>query len=801
MRLDKVGADDTVKVEEPPNQAGRSRRVRRRVTAAASQRSEHEAESSQLASLPSSPQDDAASSSSLTRALLDGLFDLGDWLTDERLVSSAVDDTAAWAEPQLLASSGGDERSLPSAAAAAAAAISTALRSSTVHVKLASHEHPAMAWTAAECAHAEQLRVLLPQLQLPAALAHLFHITVAAIPRAEAWFAPQQSGALAATVRPGCTLITLHALLPAACEPLSAAELLDRVLATPGDGGAFLRAQDEVVVRAAGAGTEASYRRGAGLPGAAAKAVRAVDEAPRLPPLAPLAVLCTAASTLALEAAPSAGTVFHCRLATGRVLLLTFVAGDGGRAHVVLPRCNEAGVALLEAQPPGAPLHHLGAPRPVLLTSDAAIAAEVAATGDALRVLHGTSDAMRTQVELAVTTLGAALSPSATAAVQAAAATASLIMGWRASLTCLLQSPAFTDDSAAAHARLLSLLCYASASTQSNMMSVLMNASPMLGRGGALAAALMREALENGNTHSALAAAAALDTLNSRYSAEQLAEPAAAAAASLLRAIASAVDAEEAAVPYVSAFAKGCVATNDAASADFEHARLAIHGLRSSALYVGMLYFFCFYTRFRTEPVSTGEVLAALPCPSWSIWLRMPTAMCCSGLDGPVLGLRELIFVLFGSVAFMPGPKAQRLRTLYALHVHTLLVFYNIVVDPAMCALFTHTLYGSGIRQPWQGGVKQILHTFLAHVSSAQQLPWRVHIVLFVFRGLLPLLVRAAQLQGAQASGTVRLVGMLRALPAQVGWDWLHLAVCFACVLHFYVVRSRRHLVPVKKGA
>ena len=806
-----------------PSQAERPRRVRRRTAAAAAWCSENGDESCERGpgdggvSAGSPPVDRSTSpppgaASPLTRALLDGLFDLGDWLADERLASSAVEGEAThhaaaapWQDPQAPVSGGDDATSLPWAAAAASTAITTALRSVTVHVKLASHVHHATAAAPAstEYSHAEHLRMLLPQLQLPAALAHLFHFTVAAEPHAASWFAPQHSGALSAAVRPGCTLITLDALLPSTCAPLSATELLERVLATPGDSGAFLRSQDELVVHAVGEGVEATYRRGIGSPdtGGTRVEVRAVASTPRSPPLAPLAVVCTAASTLALEAVPPAGAVIHCRMASGRVLPLASVAGVHGRACVVLPRCNEAGVALFEAQPPGVPLHHLGAPRPVLLTPDAAVAAEVAATGDALRTLYGGSEALRTQVELAVTTLGMALSPNATPAVQAAAATASLLMGWRASLACLLQSPAFADDSAAAHARLLTLLCYASASPQSSgMMSVLVGSSPVLSRGGALAAALMAEALQNGNTRSALAAASALDALSARYSADELAEPEAAAAAALLRAVASTIDAEEAAVPHFRAYADGGVA-NDGAASGPGRRRLELQGLRCSTLYAFMLYLFCFCTRFEMEPVSTAEVLAALPCPSWDIWLRMPTAMCCRGIDGPVLGMRELTLVLSAWVAFMPGARARRLRAAYALHVHTLLTSYVIIVEPAMCALTTQALYGSGIRQPWQGGVKQILHTFLMHVSSAQQLPWRAHILCFVFRGVLPLLVRAAQMRGPHTTAAVRLLGALRSLPAHVAWDWLHLLVCFACVLHFCVERSRRRHNEVHKNA
>ena len=807
----------------------RSRRLRLRATAAEAQRTEQDDESEHGPSncsvsagtppLSSSPLSSSSpvDASPLTRALLDGLFDIGDWLADERMASSAVGCNAStqplaaavvpFLDPALWAPGTADARALPWAAAAPSSAVTAALHSVTVHVKLASHVHdtaPAPAPASTEYSHAEQLRMFLPELQLPAALAHLFHVTIAAEPHVAAWIPQQHSGALTAAVRPGCTLITLHALLPSTSALPSATQLLQRVLETPGDSGAFLRAQTEISVRAVGGGIEATYRRDDASPGTgrAHTGVCAVAESPRLPPLTPLAVLSTAASTLTLEAEPPTGTVIHCRMASGRVLPLTSVAGE--RAHVVLPRCNEAGVALFEAQPPSVPLHHLGAPRPVLLTADAAIAAEVASTGDALRLFYGSSEALRTQVELVVTTLGAALSPNATPCVQASAATASLLMGWRASLSRLLQSPAFADDTAAAHARLLTLLCYASTSPHSGMMRVLVEASPLLSRGGTLAAALMTEASQNGNVRSAIAAASALDALGARCSAEELAEPDAAAAVALLRTIASAIDAPEAAVPFVRAYGSDGGATDAVGVAASDHEQrvsLAVHGLRSSALYVFMLYFFCFYTRFGMEPVSPDEVLAMMPCPSWGIWLRMPTAMCCSGLDGPVLGLRELTLLLTVWVAFMPGAHERRLRATYALHVHTLLTSYSIIIEPAMCALSTHSLYGAGIRQPWQGGVKQILHTFLAHVSSAQQLPGQAHIVLFAFRGVLPLLVRAAQLRGPHATAAVRLLGTLRALPAHAGWDWLHLFVCFACVLHFCVERSRRRRIEVQKDA
>ena len=121
------------------------------------------------------------------------------------------------------------------AVTAPSAVISAALRSCTVQVKLTSNVHAAAptAPASTECWSVEQLH-------LPAALVHLFQVTLSSEHRPMASFPPHPLGALAATARLACTRIKLDMLPPPACEPPSVMGQLERALATPCDSGAFL---------------------------------------------------------------------------------------------------------------------------------------------------------------------------------------------------------------------------------------------------------------------------------------------------------------------------------------------------------------------------------------------------------------------------------------------------------------------------------------------------------------------------------------------------------------------------------
>ena len=778
--------------------------------------------------------------------LLDGLFDFGDWLLEPctgpaaaapsgaaegpgsgSSAAATVAFAAAWPDAGALISelssssqandAGEADLALFVACAAAAAAAAAAhLGRRTVHVKLPQHAHVAAAApsdAAAPYQHVEALAAALPQLPLPGALAHLF-ADAAAVTDAP------PLGALGATVRPGCTLVTLEAMVPPLplskrrgkqpAAPPSAAELLRRAMATPGAAGEFLRSQEEVVV-ADCAGGEATWRRRDN----GVTEQRDVALAPRAPPVHPLAVLCNLDAELSVAVEEVHGAVeLRCRLAAGRVLpLLPLPASASGELRVLrctLPRCDESGTALIEALPPGVPLHRAGAPRPVLLTSDAAIAAEVAAADDALRALDAAgSDAARAHVEQSVLVLGAALSPGATPAAVAAGAAAALWMGWAAALAALLCTPAFAEGGCGSDARLLSLLCHASAAPRPAMMRLLLASSPTLRLGGALAAALVAEARAAGHCHAPFAAAAALDALVARQDAAADATPEVVeAAGKLLRAAASELDAAQAKADAeadsddadADSGADACVENiePDAASviavASPEQASSLdadVHAFRSTALLILLQYVVCASLRCRDPPVSAQAVLTAMPCPEWHIWVRMSTAMCCNGASGHVVAAREAVVAATLLLAFAPGVFA-RVRAGHVAALHVMTVAYSMLIVPVLCALATHALFGVAIRQPWQGGVKQAMLTLLTHLSAEQRLPPGAHATMLLMRGALPLAVRAAQAAGPLAPPPTRVLARLRVLPAHAGWDVLHAALTLACVAHAAAVHRRR---------
>jgi hypothetical protein len=316
---------------------------------------------------------------------------------------------------------------------------------------------------------------------------------------------------------------------------------VQRLLAAPGALGAFFRAQAEFIVHMDGA--ESSFTAVAGASAAAAPAPRA----PRAPPLAPLAVVCTSASQVAYQAGgghdalPPSDAVHCCRL-HGHVLPVR-TQPDG---VVELPASDAEGVALLEALPQGVPLHRAAEPRPVLLTRDAGIAAEVAAMGGALPPGDA---AARAHAERVVRVLGCALRPGAEAAVVQAAAAAAIWCGWPATLTRLLAAlppPHQSADASAPH--FVALLRHAAAAERLDMMRVLVLQLQPLALGAVLAAALLADAEEAGHLRAELAVLEALDALREQHgtpAAVGAAPPhVAAAAGALLRTIAAALDAQ-----------------------------------------------------------------------------------------------------------------------------------------------------------------------------------------------------------------------------------------------------------------
>jgi hypothetical protein len=215
--------------------------------------------------------------------------------------------------------------------------------------------------------------------------------------------------AMHASIAPGCTLLSIEAMLPLDGKDNAAPgadAALRRMLAANGQ----LSALDSVTVTAGGRAARA--RRGAVQP-----APEAPEAAQRPPPLSALAASCDAATTL--SAALPAGTAapaLRCRV-HGRFLALA-VRVEKGRMLLDLPAAGEEGVAMLEPSAGAAATRG----RPLLLCRDSAVVSEV----------NASADAARDAAEHAAALVGYALCPGATAAVAGRAAAAAMRMRWPA---------------------------------------------------------------------------------------------------------------------------------------------------------------------------------------------------------------------------------------------------------------------------------------------------------------------------------------------------------------------------------
>jgi len=250
--------------------------------------------------------------------------------------------------------------------------------------------------------------------QLPAALAPAL---------ASAWCA-EAAYALEATPRPGCTLLHLDALLPAGVAVPDAASLAARLRAGP--------------LRAWLAGRRLAVRCGGDSSWPAAE----VEMPARLPRLRPSAVLSTAQAELratAQQPLPGAGVALCGRLHGQCCAGASLAAGTDGRLRLLLPALQGAeGVARLWLAREGSAG---GSSRPVLLTRDADVAAELATALDSL------DDDVAERLQCV---LGAALRPGCAPRVLAAACAQALCRGWAATARRLLPSLRVALDTGAA---------------------------------------------------------------------------------------------------------------------------------------------------------------------------------------------------------------------------------------------------------------------------------------------------------------------------------------------------------------
>jgi hypothetical protein len=285
---------------------------------------------------------------------------------------------------------------------------------------------------------------------------------------ADAW-CRHEALSLEGHVRPGCTLLTLDALIPALAVPFgrggffdddvacgrSAPALARALLASPA--GAWLR-RTRFDVRC-GRSVAAVARGGVVIAAAAAAAKRTGDDdadadAPplaRLPPLRPFALLSTSPATLSLRACADAdadAAALRCRLHGHSV---SVSASASAPACIALPATCADGVALLTRVRVGADGHDTleeSLPRAILLTRDAEIANEVSSGLDALvaaaEAAPGATPARvaaaEAQAARVVAALGHALRPEGGCSEEllAVAAAEALARGWEATAAALL---------------------------------------------------------------------------------------------------------------------------------------------------------------------------------------------------------------------------------------------------------------------------------------------------------------------------------------------------------------------------
>ena len=345
----------------------------------------------------------------LELALAGGDFDIADWFLNEPLRPAQGHSPASQPLPRPIAPGVAERSAVPPGAALGVPWFTGSPADALRAADAATGAVPAL------------LHVKLPEahpLNLPPGMPAAFTSA----------FATGVPLAFSAAIRPGCVLLSIDALLAAdgaATGAVGADVALARLLSAPGAAGDFFRTQP-MSVHAPGTSCEVS-----------ATGVRASGPATRLPPLLPLAALCGTAVTLA-PAIASEDMRFgpiHCRM-HGRSVSLAARSRVPAGALAVLEPCDEEGYALLEAAPADAAsaAERAAAPRPLLLCTDAAIVAEVCTAADTA----GSDAGAREATERVVCVLGAALRPSASATVLAAACAAAATLGWTATLARLL---------------------------------------------------------------------------------------------------------------------------------------------------------------------------------------------------------------------------------------------------------------------------------------------------------------------------------------------------------------------------
>jgi hypothetical protein len=222
--------------------------------------------------------------------------------------------------------------------------------------------------------------------------------------------------------------------------------------------------------------------------------------------------------------------------------------------------------------------------------------------------------------------------------------------------------------------------------------------------------------------------------------------------------------------------------------APVSHASDRTHAMRSLACMLAFNYCINALTCLLVTPLPDAVIRAALPSPPWDVWLRIPTTATRASQMPWLCFVRAFMIAITLVVAWAPG--ARGLSDMHLAFWHTFSLAYVTLVETTVCALATHARYGPGVRQPWQGGVRQLLVTALVHFSVvASPLPPSLYNVLVLLRALQPLAARASE---GRTAAWVVLLSRMRLRIAQPMWDVLHALFCVACMVHNAALFARR---------
>ena len=167
--------------------------------------------------------------------------------------------------------------------------------------------------------------------------------------------------------------------------------------------------------------------------------------------------------------------------------------------------------------------------------------------------------------------------------------------------------------------------------------------------------------------------------------------------------------------------------------------------------------------------------------------------MCSTGHQGVLFVVRSAVTLYAFVVALVAAAQGWsgvvrarlfpcRLKPWHLASAQLMLLTYVWILDPIVCSVRTNLRYGGvgPLRQPWQGGLRQLISVMALHAASGTRVPQVPYSALLLVRGILPLLVRAAE------SGPALLapVALLRLLPESFAWDAAHMAVTAMCVAH-----------------